>query len=54
MNEQLIRETARVGLRGFACFFSVMMCCISSDASLFHARWPLFVGVSEPVLGPEK
>jgi hypothetical protein len=54
MNEQLIRETARAGVKGFAYFFAVMMCCIRSDASFFYKRWPLIVSAPEPMIGPEK
>jgi hypothetical protein len=54
MNEQLIREAARAGVRGLVYFFAVMMCLISSDAGFFHTRWPLIVGAPEPTIGPKK
>jgi hypothetical protein len=54
MNEQLIGERARAGVRGFASVFAVMMCCISSDEGFFHRRWPLFVSAPEPTIGSEK
>jgi hypothetical protein len=54
MNEQLICEATRAGTRGLVYFVAVLMCCIRSDASFFHARWPLFVSVTEPMTGSEK
>jgi hypothetical protein len=54
MNEQLIRETARAGVRGLMYFFAVAICCISSDARFFHTRLPLFVSASGPTIDSEK
>ena len=54
MNEQLTRETARARVRGLMYFFTVMMCCISSDASFFRTRLPLFVSASGPTIDSEK
>jgi hypothetical protein len=54
MNEQLIRETTRAGVRGLMYFFAVLMCCIRSNASFFQTRWPLIVSAPEPTIGPEK
>jgi hypothetical protein len=52
MNEQLIREAARAGVRGLMYFFAVVMCWISSDASFFHTRWPLILSAPDPTIGP--
>ena len=54
MNEQLIRETARAGVRGLMYLFAVMLCCISSEARFFHSRLPLFMSTTEPMTGSEK
>jgi hypothetical protein len=34
--------------------FTVLMCCIRSDASSLPARWPLIVSVAESTSGSEK
>jgi hypothetical protein len=47
-------EWVRVGAKGLVYVSAVIMCCISSDASFFHARWPLIASVTEPMARVEK
>jgi hypothetical protein len=54
MNEQLIRETARAGIRGLVYLFAVLMCCIRSHARFFQTRRPLTVSAAGPAAGSEK
>jgi hypothetical protein len=44
-------EWVRAGAKGLVYAFAVLICCISSDASFFHARWPLIASVTEPMAG---
>jgi len=53
MNDQLTM-TARRRVREFVSFFAVIMCCISSDASFFRTRWPLFVRAAEPTMSSKR
>ena len=54
MNEQLIRETTRAGVRGLIYVFAVVICCISSHASFFQTRRPLTVSARKPTIGSER
>jgi hypothetical protein len=47
-------ERVRAGAKGLVYVFAVLLCCIRSDASFFHARWQLIASVTEPMAGLEK
>ena len=47
-------EWMRAGAKGLVYVFAMLMCCISSDAGFFHARWPLIASVTEPMARVEK
>jgi hypothetical protein len=47
-------EWVQAGAKGLVYVFAVVMCCISSDASFFHARWPLIASATKPMVGLEK